>query len=42
VRAAEAGDRVEEQDDVLPLFDEALGALDGQVADVYVARRRWS
>src|SRR4051794_19173254 len=40
VRAAEAGDRVKQHDDVLALFDEALGPLDGQFGGLGVIRRR--
>ena len=33
VRAAQAGDRVEQHDDVVAQLDEALGALDGELGD---------
>ena len=35
--AADAGDRVEQDEDVLAGFDEALGALDGELRDAGVA-----
>jgi hypothetical protein len=40
VGAGEAGDRVEQDDDVLLVLDEALGLLDDHLGDLHVALRR--
>ena len=40
VGAREAGDRVEQDDDVVLVLDEALGLLDHHLGDLHVARGR--
>src|SRR5690606_16250052 len=41
VGAREAGDRVEQDDDILLVLDQALGLLDDHLGDLHVARRRF-